>query len=526
LLHPRTRGDVETTEIPLTVKARAATCVALLALGLSSVAIVRALLAGRVNFLTLELGGTELSVTLAVAWLVLALASLTLTSREATTKVRLSWVAWGGLCLGSSAALNLGTHDAWAWIENIQLPALLLLATPLLVPAELGVILSVTGALLVAPLALQLGYGLLHGQAPENLVHELVGSIPLSSWGAASIGLVAYVPALIGWLEFDRARQSVALVLGREETDAGALATAPLLHGSIKRPALVQIGRSLPSSTLAAFERDARLACRLRSTNVALMFEFGVDEQGRAYCVRERIAGTNLQRIVELSGVLLPERAINLLGQLCNALIEAHERGLPHGTLEPRKVLVTRRDGEFDLVRVTDFGLTQLMPQKEVGKDGERRLSARSDVAYVAPELLTGEQGPSVASDVYALGCIGYWLMAGRPPFIGEPDAVVRHALKTQAPQLAQLCELTPPNDLAQILQDCLAKNPTERIADAQTLRRRLQACNASSHWSQARAKAWWQTHSAALPSDKELEASELPRAAGSLFGWIEQLGD
>lgn len=292
-----------------------------------------------------------------------------------------------------------------------------------------------------------------------------------------------------------------------------------------KRDAVVDVGTVFPLSSedQARFEHDAQIACALHSPNLASVFDFGLSTRGEPYMVRENVEGHSFDRLVGKYGAQIPERTLYLLGQACHALVEASEHGLVHGTLTPSSVWIVQRGAEADVVKVSSFAQhhwpadPSFAPKAEPGQKAPSTPAHTPD-AYRAPERVAGKFVPSSEADVYALGCIGYWLFAGRPPFIGDAEALERHHAGTVAPTLSQVAGLAPPKDLESILHSCLAKNPSERPSIA-VLRRRLLACAAATHWNQGRARDWWQKHP---PEQRPVHAKLLSQSRftiRSLFG-------
>jgi serine/threonine protein kinase len=107
-----------------------------------------------------------------------------------------------------------------------------------------------------------------------------------------------------------------------------------------------------------------------------------------------------------------------------------------------------------------------------------------------------GERDLDHRVDIYALGCVGYWLLSGRTVFDGDTPVkmMLEHVRKPPAPPSAR-SELPIPPDLDALILACLAKRPEDRPADALELARRLEGCDVGEPWTSERAHAWWQTH-------------------------------
>ena len=116
--------------------------------------------------------------------------------------------------------------------------------------------------------------------------------------------------------------------------------------------------------------------------------------------------------------------------------------------------------------------------------------------AFLAPELVPGHGPFDGRADLYALGCVAYWLLTGRPPF--EADDVMslltHHSTTAPLPP-STLCEDTVPADLDALVIDCLSKAPALRPASADVLWERLDNIHMATPWDQRRARNWWELH-------------------------------
>jgi eukaryotic-like serine/threonine-protein kinase len=329
-----------------------------------------------------------------------------------------------------------------------------------------------------------------------------------------SYGAFAHV-----WTALSHATQQPAVRLVElESTSARAQTWFPAAK-RFKRDVVVDIARVFPlkAEALSRFQSDAQLACNVCSPHAPIVLDYGTSTLGEPYCVRERVEGYSFETLVNKDGPQVPERVIFLLEQVCHALAEAHALGLVHGDLEPRVLWVTPPGNEVDQVKVLNLGQAswKAVPNSQPDAHGTNALS---ELAYRAPERNHGKFVPSDATDIYALGCIGYWLLVGRPPFIGELEAIERHHSSTLAPTVSQLSVQGAPKDLERVLHDCLAKNPSERIANMTLLRKRLLACAAATHWTQQRARAWWQANRAPIKAKPGSKRDPLKFTLRTLF--------
>jgi serine/threonine-protein kinase len=116
--------------------------------------------------------------------------------------------------------------------------------------------------------------------------------------------------------------------------------------------------------------------------------------------------------------------------------------------------------------------------------------------AFLAPELVSGDGPFDGRADIYALGCVAFWLLTGRPPFeAGDAVTLLMHHSKTAPRPPSTMCEEAVPGDLDALVLDCLAKAPSSRPATAEILLDRLSKLSVAGKWNQRRARTWWELH-------------------------------
>lgn len=277
-------------------------------------------------------------------------------------------------------------------------------------------------------------------------------------------------------------------------------------HRMLIRPAAVKLvtasalgsaeGRD-PELRLRRFEREARATAGLTSPHTVQLYDFGVTDDGTLYYVMELLDGMDLDTLVERHGCVSPERAIHLLLQVCASLDDAHENGLVHRDIKPSNIIVSRVGAAWDFVKVLDFGLVKLAGARPTPED--IRLSTDNDVrgtpAFIAPELVLGIETDHRV-DLYALGCVAYWLVTGKLVFEG-PSAikVIADHLHSVPPPPSVRAPFPIPPELDTLILDCLAKDPDQRPPTARALQARLQSIPISEPWTRERAEHWWSQH-------------------------------
>src|SRR6185436_1434509 len=150
------------------------------------------------------------------------------------------------------------------------------------------------------------------------------------------------------------------------------------------------------------------------------LYDYGISQDGQFYYVMELLHGADFEGIVSRFGPLPAGRVIYLLKQVCKSLAEAHELGMIHRDLKPRNIFLCRMGLEYDFVKVLDFGLAKYrMADEEVLSNLTADGALAGTPAYMAPEAVNGAGGADFRSDLYSLGCVGYWMLTGRPVFEG-----------------------------------------------------------------------------------------------------------
>jgi serine/threonine-protein kinase len=277
-------------------------------------------------------------------------------------------------------------------------------------------------------------------------------------------------------------------------------------HRMLIRPAAVKLvtARALGSSTgrdpelrLRRFEREARATAGLKSPHTVELYDFGITDDGTLYYVMELLEGMDLDTLVERFGPLPAERAIHLLAQVCASLDDAHQNGVVHRDIKPANLIVSRIGSHWDFVKVLDFGLVKLGGARSSSQSD--RLTAENNVSgtpgFIAPESVLGSETDHRV-DIYALGCVAYWLLTGKLVFEGPGTIKVLfdHVHTPPAPPSTRTDQPIPP-ELEQLVLECLEKDPAKRPPSAAALRSRLQAIPGITPWSDALAERWWNEH-------------------------------
>ena len=206
---------------------------------------------------------------------------------------------------------------------------------------------------------------------------------------------------------------------------------------------------------LQRFRAEARHTALLNHVGIANVFDYG-EEEGSAYLVMELVPGQPLSSIIEHEQVLSPDRTLSMIAQTARALSVAHAQGLVHRDIKPGNLLITAG-------RPRQGHRLRHRPPRRPGSADRRPGQVMGTAQYLAPEQATGQQATG-ASDIYALGVIGYECLTGHRPFSGESQIAIALAQVNDAPP--PLPE-TLPKPVRALLMSMLAKDPKNRPADA-----------------------------------------------------------
>jgi serine/threonine protein kinase/formylglycine-generating enzyme required for sulfatase activity len=276
-------------------------------------------------------------------------------------------------------------------------------------------------------------------------------------------------------------------------------------HRLLNRQAAVKLIRTEVLSTesgaemetlLRRFEREAQVTSTLQSPHTVEVYDFGITDDGTFYYAMELLEGLNLQMLIDRYGPLPSERVIYILLQICESLAEAHHRSLIHRDLKPANIFLTRRGLKHDVVKVLDFGLVK--PTRSLAAESPQLTTTGAIVgspAFIAPEAIRGEPMDERA-DLYALGCVAYWLLSGRLVFEADtiPEMLADHLRRVPEPP-SKVTELEIPEELERLVMECLEKEPGNRLPSVQALIPRLEDCPVGQPWNAQRADAWWRLH-------------------------------
>jgi eukaryotic-like serine/threonine-protein kinase len=208
------------------------------------------------------------------------------------------------------------------------------------------------------------------------------------------------------------------------------------------------------------FLREARMAARLSHPNIVGIHDVG-EEDGVPYIVMEYVEGETLGDLIAQEAPLDPDRAVDLLLQVCAGLEHAHAAGLVHRDIKPQNLLL-RTD---DTVKIADFGIARPVDGTQVTQVG----TVLGTASYLAPEQALGERVTG-AADIYSLGAVAYELLSCRPPYVFESLADL--TVKQREGPPPSIPGVSP--ELERVVLGCLAFDPDARPRSAAALAREL----------------------------------------------------
>jgi len=241
---------------------------------------------------------------------------------------------------------------------------------------------------------------------------------------------------------------------------------------SLKRQVAVKILRPefvTNASYLKRFRHEATAAGSLNHPNIVQVYLVG-EQDGIHYIAQEYVQGRNLKDFIVRKGALEVPIALHILRQVAAALQVAASSGIVHRDIKPENVILTKKAE----AKVADFGLAQLSLQGEKVALTQVGVTMGTPL-YMSPEQVSGKT-LDARSDLYSLGIMAWYMLAGRPPFSGESAlAVAVKHLNDPPPSLLEV-RSDIPKPLADLIDRLMAKNKEERPIDAQAVGNELRS--------------------------------------------------
>lgn len=213
----------------------------------------------------------------------------------------------------------------------------------------------------------------------------------------------------------------------------------------------------------ARFEREALTATKLTHPNTVQIFDFGTFE-GATYLIMEFVRGLDLASHAQ-QGPMPWTRVGPIAVQVLAALDEAHTAGIVHRDIKPENVLLSATSSARELVKVLDFGLAKVMEAPVSGETEREQIMGTP--YYMAPEQIRGDR-VDARTDLYALGCMIYFLLSGRHPYeASTPLGVLTQHLTSDVPRLESMRDVFVPAGIGALCARAMAKEPSDRYPTA-----------------------------------------------------------
>ena len=265
----------------------------------------------------------------------------------------------------------------------------------------------------------------------------------------------------------------------------------------------VMIGGTQRKEDQLRFDREARLAASLSNPHSVTIYDYGRSEDGESYCVMEFLRGLTLQEVVDRSGHQPIGRVLFIIRQVCEAISEAHQKRLLHLDIKPQNIMLSLDQAVGDWAVLFDYGLSKpITPTLEYYRSPMARWSGTP--MYMAPERFHHLDQVDQRADIYSLGCVAYFLITGSTPFFESDTESLFTLIANQQPIDPTTRRGEPvPNDVANLIIKCMAKNPEDRFHSIEEFVLRLEQIQISHPWTADDSRHCWKIQSDHLPKTK-----------------------
>ena len=237
--------------------------------------------------------------------------------------------------------------------------------------------------------------------------------------------------------------------------------------GRVVAVKMLRVDHSADATFQARFRREAQSAASLNHRNIVAVYDTGediFDGHRIPYIVMEYVEGKTLRELLREQARFTPERSVEIITSVLDALEYSHRAGIVHRDIKPGNVMIT---GTGD-VKVMDFGIARSLADS--GVTLTQTAAVVGTAQYISPEQARGEQADA-RSDLYATGCVLYEMLAGRPPFVGESLVSVAVSHVREMPTPPSALDPSIPRDIDAIVMKALAKDRLERYQSASEMR-------------------------------------------------------
>jgi serine/threonine protein kinase len=288
-----------------------------------------------------------------------------------------------------------------------------------------------------------------------------------------SAGSTAVLGTVVGgryYVRKLRGEGGMGRVYEAEHIDIGRRCALKILHPAYSQtPDLVE-----------RLRREARAASKISHPNVVDVTDSGTTPDGAFFFVMEYLEGIELGELIYREKRLDIRRTLIIGTQICRGLQAAHEANVIHRDLKPENVLILKRDGQPNFVKVLDFGIAKSGSETDLkeSQGGQRRLThpgmTMGTPEYMAPEQASGKPADP-RSDVYAVGGLLYEMLSGNPPYEGANFMEILHKKANTMPAPLSTVRPDVPAQLEALIMRAMAKDPAQRPPSMEALEKELQ---------------------------------------------------
>ena len=286
-------------------------------------------------------------------------------------------------------------------------------------------------------------------------------------------------------------------------------------HAMLRRPTAIKMLAvdKINEAAIGRFEREVQITCKLNHPNTIAIYDFGRTPEGVFYYAMEYLDGIDLQTLVDRYGPQPEARVVHILQQVCGSLYEAHSLGLVHRDIKPANIMLNRRGGESDVVKVLDFGLVKALDDVDSSKQSG---GFSGTPLYMSPESIQTPDGVDGRSDLYALGAVGYFLLTGQTVFqAGSLGELCQQHIVSVPESPSQRLGHAVSAGLENALLACLEKTRARRPQTARDLSKLLEASAIAKRWTKDDSEAWWGRHERELAKSNDVQNG--PANAGTV---------
>jgi tRNA A-37 threonylcarbamoyl transferase component Bud32 len=332
----------------------------------------------------------------------------------------------------------------------------------------------------------------------------LVTSLRVLFWGviALVIGLIVFAAKNLSLqADVDLARQYGDYRIERVLGEGGVGTVFLANHKMFARPAAIKVLRKdrITPESEQRFQQEVQVTSQLTNPHTVQIYDFGKTTSGEFYYAMEYLPGLTLYQLVEKYRGQDQRRVVHIIRQICESLAEAHDLDIIHRDIKPMNILLCERGGLHDVVKVLDFGLV-----KDLDAPKDMQVTHVEEVTgsplYMAPERFDSPMDVDARADIWAVGCVAYYLLAAREPFCGKSLMEIWSKVATEEPpplRISMPTEVDP--ELEALVRRCLAKNREDRPQSVHEILSTLAALDLRP-WSSADARRWWEDREGELP--------------------------